>query len=99
MRLPGSIHRKNPTNPKPCRFVEHNPDAEIVLEDALAELEGIAIQRGIYEREAQPRADFSGSPDPTGDAELLLACAERIPNADLEWAAWNRLGMAFWRAS
>jgi predicted P-loop ATPase len=37
--------------------------------------------------------------DPTGDADLLMACAERIPNADLDWDAWNRILMAFWAAS
>ena len=95
MRWAGTVHRKNPDAPRLARIVEQN-DTEIVLDDVLSELEGLAILRGeAPEPEAAPEPER----DPTGDAGLLMACAERIANADLDWAAWNRLGMAFYRAS
>ena len=45
LRWPGTIHRKNPDAPRLARIVEDNADAEIILEDALAELEGLAALR------------------------------------------------------
>src|SRR5689334_19510581 len=112
MRLPGSIHRKDPDRPRLCRIVEHNPDAEIALEDALAELEGLAALRGM-ESDEPPRAGGArpaeGGPEaafrsaghgfPPVTGKLLLDCAERIPNDNREWADWTKHGLAFWRAS
>jgi hypothetical protein len=96
LRLAGSLHRKVPGQAKLVTIVEENPDSEIDLDDVLSELEGLAILRG----EAGPSAPVPmPAADPTVDGELLLQCATRIANPDLEWAAWNRLGMAFWRAS
>ena len=95
IRWAGTLHRKNPAEPRLARIVEENPDSEISLDDVLSELEGLALLRG--ESDDEPSAPLNA--DPTGDADLLMACAERMANADLDWAAWNRLGMAFWRAS
>ena len=96
IRLAGSLHRKDPTQPKLVTILEENPDSEIDLGDVLSELEGMAILRD----DISPRSPVPvPAADPATDGELLLQCAERIPNPDLEWAAWNRLGMAFWRAS
>ena len=95
MRWPGTLHRKDPANPKQARIVEYNPDSEIDLDDALGELEGLEILRS----EAEDSGSTTRQAHPTGDDDLLHACAARITNSDLEWAAWNRLGMAFWRAS
>ena len=95
IRWAGTLHRKNPAEPRLARIVEENPDSEISLDDVLSELEGLALLRG--ESDDEPSASLNA--DPTGDADLLMACAERMANADLDWAAWNWLGMAFWRAS
>lgn len=95
MRWAGTVHRKNPDAPRLARIVEQN-DTEIFLADVLSELEGLSILRG---ETAEPHAEPDPEHDPTGDADLLMACAERIDNADREWADWNRLGMAFYRAS
>jgi hypothetical protein len=95
MRWPGTWHRKNPDAPRLAHIVEENPDGEISLEDVLSELEGLALLRG----EAGEGLSSTPEPGPMADDDLLEACAERIPNPDLDWAAWNRLGMAFWRAS
>jgi hypothetical protein len=93
LRWAGTVHRKNPAAPRLARIVEGNPEAEIILEDALAELEGLAALRGVSGREHKPGVS------PTADGDLLLACAERIENRDRQWADWNRFGLAFWRAS
>lgn len=95
MRWAGTVHRKNPAAPRLAHIVEQN-DSEIDLEDVLGELEGLAILRG--ENDA-PLGVRGPERDPTGDADLLMACAERIANAEREWADWNRIGMAFYRAS
>lgn len=95
MRWAGTLHRKNPDAPRCATIIEENSDSEISLGDVLSELEGLAI---LHETAADERpAAVAG--DPGADGELLAACAQRIPNADLSWADWNRLGMAFYRAS
>jgi predicted P-loop ATPase len=95
MRWAGTWHRKNPDAPRLARIVEENADAEIILEDALAELEGQEALRDSPEYQPSSGKTYTT----TADDDLLLACGERIPNPDLGWAAWNRIGMAFWRAS
>ena len=46
IRWAGTLHRKNPDEPKLARIVEENPDSEISLEDVISELEGLALLRG-----------------------------------------------------
>src|SRR4051794_35799413 len=105
MRWPGSWHRKDPASPRLCRIVEENPAAEIALEDALAELEGLAALRGETPGDRKPGAE------PTAGDALVVACLERLanpppPNPDTpdnkpreHWDDWNRIGMAAFRAS
>lgn len=105
MRWPGSWHRKNLKEPRLTRIVERHHDSEISLEDALAELEGLTILRAGAD---QGKARAPGS-DPAADGNLLRACAELLTNPlppkelgqELrgDWDDWNRIGMAFWRAS
>jgi hypothetical protein len=95
IRWAGTWHRKNLAEPKLAEIVEENAEAEIILEDALAELEGLAALRGSAEYQPGGGKTYTT----TADDDLLLACAERIPNPDLDWPAWNRFGMAFWAAS
>jgi hypothetical protein len=105
LRWAGSIHRKNPAAPRLAQIVEENAGAEIDLEDALAELEGLAALHGATDG----RPGRSGE-NPTADDNLLMACARLLPNplppkppeTDKprgHWDDWNRIGMAFWRAS
>src|SRR3954451_10575913 len=96
MRWPGTLHRKNPDRPKLACLIEENADAEIVLDEALAELEGIESLRRETADRGGPRT--SGD-DPTGDDTLLMRCVEPIPNDNLPWERWNYFGLALWRAS
>jgi hypothetical protein len=95
MRWAGTWHRKNLDAPRLARIVEENAEAEIILEDVLAELEGMEVLRESPEYQPGSGKTYTT----TADDDLLTACAERIPNPDLDWAAWNRIGMTFWAAS
>jgi hypothetical protein len=97
IRWPGSVHRKG--TPRLAEIIEENPDCEIDLPTALEELERVAAARGIGDSEQRDQQPAAGS-DTVLDPEGLLGCAERIPNdATTPWGAWNRIGMALWRAS
>jgi hypothetical protein len=110
MRWAGTVHRKNPDAPRLCRIVEENPGAEIALEHALDELEGLAALRGLAS-EAGPRTPGA---NPGADDDLLAALARALTNPlppkkpdgqppdnqpRGDWDDWNRIGMAFYRAS
>jgi hypothetical protein len=112
MRWAGTVHRKNPDAPRLCRIVEENPGAEIALEHALDELEGLAALRGWSADEG--RAGARPGADPAAGDGLLAASAAamanplppRRPGAEGpdgkprgEWADWNRIGLAFFAAS
>jgi P4 family phage/plasmid primase-like protien len=99
IRWPGSLHRKG--NPKLCRIVARNPDAEIDLAWALTQL-----------REAVEAAGFAaGGTHATGNGakppnKLRAPCIEAvasalaaIPNEALEWEEWNYIGMAVYGAT
>lgn len=111
LRMPGSLHTKDPARPRLCTIAERNPDAEIDLDEALicledaARLAGIDIDDGIR----------ATNPDALADCDDdLMALARAIPNdapsadasaedkvRDLSsrWERFNRIGMAFWAAS
>ena len=96
LRLPGSVHRKK--EPRLCRILESS-DLRIDLHEALAELEGLAALRTCVGPDDQVARQGSAADRKPLAPDLLEGCADRIPNDDLGWAEWNRLGMAFWRAS
>ena len=98
IRWPGTVHAKNKASPRLCRIVEAT-DNRIDMHEALEELEGLETLRDSAEAEDRREGQkSSGDGKPLSD-ELLEGCAERIPNDDLEWCKWNRIGMAYWRAA
>jgi hypothetical protein len=100
MRWPGTWHRK--AAPRLARIVYLEPDREIDLGDALDRLETAAAAHGLMVEvmmvEVIPPAS-SVSAGLAEDEDDLASLAAVIPNADLDWQAWNRVGMAFWGAS
>lgn len=84
LRWPGSWHLKG--KPRLARIIALNPSAEISLDDAEAAL-GAAPQEGV-----------SGV-TPEADPALIASALAAIPNADLHWDSWIRLGLAVWRAT
>ena len=111
LRMPGSLHTKDPTRPRLCTIAERNPDAEIDLDEALICLEDAARLAGI---DCDDGARTT-NPDALADCDDdLAALAQTIPNDPLpadasaedkardlstRWERFNRIGMAFWAAS
>jgi hypothetical protein len=96
LRWAGSWHRKTDT-PRLVRL-KARPDSEIELGEALEHL------REARAASAAPRTGNGHDRDEDGReltaplSELKAAMAV-IPNTDLDWNAWNRIGMALWVAS
>src|SRR5262245_57504239 len=96
LRWAGSWHRKTDM-PRLVRL-KTRPDSEIELGEALERL------REVHAATAAPRRGNGHDRDEEGReltaplGELKAAMAV-IPNTDLDWNAWNRIGMALWVAS
>jgi P4 family phage/plasmid primase-like protien len=93
LRWPGSWHRKG--EPRLVR-AESNADREIDLYATLEILREAVGDEAAKEDLTQPR---QSSPLPATDTLDVLAAMSLLPNGDLEWAAWNRIGMALWAAT
>jgi hypothetical protein len=92
LRWPGSWHRKR--EPRLARIVDLRPDAEIEPAEA------IELLQPLLPAQRRNRRTPTGAPQlPQLADEDLPAVAETIANPDLEWAKWNRLGLAFFAAS
>jgi predicted P-loop ATPase len=92
LRWPGSWHRKN--EPRLARIVDLRPDVEIEPSEVVELLQPlIPVQR------AGGRRRGGSQHESELDNHDLAALGEIIANPDLEWADWNRLGMAFFAAS
>lgn len=102
LRWPGSWHTKG--EPRFCRIVDDNPDAEINLYEAYVKLKAAADEMGLQE-DVSEELDVEGfkTKEPwSGDA--LHAAAERIENPEHEirehdWHHMNKVMMAFFDAS
>jgi hypothetical protein len=103
MRWPGSWHRK--VDPRPARIERFN-DAEVCIDDALAKLTAIALERGL--------AEYSDDQEPAGDnektapIEKVTVWMSGIPNprpdidpndTEATFKHWNTVGMALWAAT
>jgi hypothetical protein len=93
IRWPGSWHRK--AEPRLARIVGGNVNAEIELADAYEHLCEAAAAAGREQPAEQPRA----SSEPQADEFDVIAALHAIPNNDVPWDEWNRIGLAAWRAT
>jgi KaiC/GvpD/RAD55 family RecA-like ATPase len=101
LRWPGSWHTKG--EPRLCRVIEENADAQVNLYEAAHILTQAATELGV--------ADFSEEIDTEGfktkepwTRDALMAAAERIENPDRptrgeEWDYLSKIAMAFYDAS
>jgi hypothetical protein len=101
MRWPGSWHTKA-AEPRLCRIVEGEFQRDVELPWALHALEMAVTDAGLAAGDDRAR----GLAERTGfktarawSAEELANAAKLIPNSDLTWDRWNRIGMAFYDAS
>lgn len=95
MRWPGSWHTKG--TPRLCRIVDGDDSQEVDLQEVAAalRLDGGNKSAAIGDR----AADGSFTTKSEWTAAQLLDVAARLPNDDLDWKAWNDVGMAFYDAS
>jgi hypothetical protein len=91
LRWPGSWHRKG--EPRLAR-IEANPDVEIELMDALEKLREACPQQQDRPGDKQTAEALRAE-----DALDIAAALAVIPNNNVEWEEWNRIGMAVWAAS
>ena len=78
-----------------ARIVDCRPDVEIDSGEVIDQLEPlVGLRRQSGRRESGDR-----SAQDNFDEQDLSVLGEIITNPDLEWADWNRLGMAFFAAS
>ena len=94
LRWPGSWHRKG----EPRLVVaEINPDREIDLYEALAVLRDHIGEEVVEAGDlTKPR---QSSTLLAADVLDVVAAVSILPNLDLEWEGWNRIGMALWAAT
>jgi hypothetical protein len=73
------------------------PDALRPLCDVAADL--LVLAQPVSGGSGTDRAPPRPNPDAAGAPEDVAAALAQIPNADLPWEEWSRIGMAAWRAS
>jgi P4 family phage/plasmid primase-like protien len=93
LRWPGSWHRKG--EPRLVR-AEINPDHEIDLYTTLEILREAVGDEPAKEDLTKPRQSSTLT---ATDMLDVVAAMSALANDDLEWAAWNRIGMALWAAT
>jgi len=97
LRWPGSWHTKGAA--RMARIVEANPDAEIVLDAALVKLsEAAAATTKEIADDGAPQ-DPAAASQRTASLTEIASWLDAIPNRELPWDEWNRVGMAAWAAS
>ena len=93
LRWPGSWHRKG--TPR-LVVAETDPDREIDLYSACEVLREHIGPESLASDLTKPRRSSTLS---ATDMLDVVAATSVLPNKDLEWEAWNRIGMALWAAT
>jgi hypothetical protein len=94
LRWPGSWNLKR--TPRLAQAIGGDTEAEIHLSDAIERLQEAVEATGLSQQGISG-ARTPGEPQaPVADVAAALSF---IPNADLAWDDWNRVGMATWRAT
>lgn len=91
LRWPGSWHTKRA--PRLASIVDANYEAEIHLEEALERLQEVVEATGL--NTAGPRSPG----DPQAPIQDVTAALAFIPNNDVHWGEYIRIGLAVWRAT
>ena len=75
------------------------PDELRPICDVAADLLLLAQPEGQGKPDAPPSPAPRSNPDASASPEDIASALAQIPNADLPWEEWSRVGMAVWRAS
>lgn len=94
LRWPGSWNRK--ASPKLATTQSANPDAEVNLGEALAALQE-AVEAAGLERGSRDSLKASGPPQ--APVEHVASALAHLPNLDVPWDEWTRIGMAAYAAT
>ncbi len=94
LRWPGSWNIKS--TPRLATIVAANPRSEIHLEDTLEQLQDAVEAAGLRTRDW--KTDRPTGAVHASHAEIVDALPH-VPNPDLDWEQWNRVGMAVWAAT
>ena len=92
IRWPGSWHRKG--TPRLAKIVASSDDNEIDLAEALRRLREAVGSVDDEVSNDEPKGDGGA-----GDPDAVTRALSIIPNDDLEWDEWNKIGMATWAAT
>jgi hypothetical protein len=93
LRWPGSWNRKR--NPKLADIIGGDDTAEIDLQEACDRLEEAVEAAGLRGMDEGSRA----SGEPQAAIDLIISALAAIPNEDLHWDDWTKMGLAMWRAT
>lgn len=93
LRWPGSWNLKRA--PRMAKIAAGNLASEVHLQDALEKLQEAVELAGIQ----RTKSPHIANADPQARIEMVASALAAIPNDDVDWHGWNRLGMAAWRAS
>lgn len=94
LRWPGSWNTKS--RPRLANIITINDDAEVHLDEALEKLQDAVEATGLG-KAATTANKASG--EPQASVKRISAAVALIPNSDVTWDEWVRLGMAAWRAT
>ena len=70
--------------------------------DELGDISDVVLDLAVQAAGQKPvtgDAPIAQNPDALGEVEDIVAALAAIPNEDLGWDDWSRIGMAAWRAS
>ena len=94
LRWPGSWNRK--AAPKLAMIVAENPDAEVHLADALGTLQEAVEAAGLNQGTS---GSAKASAPPQAPLHLVAEALRTIPNLEVHWDEWVRIGLATWNAT
>jgi hypothetical protein len=70
--------------------------------DELGDISDVVLDLAVRAAQQKPvtgDAPVASNPEAAGEIEDIAAALAAIPNEDLSWDEWSRIGMAAWRAS
>jgi hypothetical protein len=96
MRWPGSWHRKD--KPRLATIIDHNPELEIDLDDALGKLKKAAANGSDHPQDPQGGGDPQGDGDDPEDREQMATLVRQLVSGEDYHSPIAQLAMRFLKA-